>query len=359
MPRRFRFAAVSALIVVAATGLAACSDDKPDAASLLKDTFGPDHSVKSGKLDVKLVLDAKGLESIKGPVSLAVEGPFESQGEGKVPKVDLGLKIGGSGAAFTAGAITDGEAGWLEVQGTPFAVDATTFAQFKRQYEESAKDSGDGEGQTLKSLGIDPLRWLKNPKIAGTEDSGDAETYRVSAGIDVAAFLDDVNQLLSRAGNLGSGAAGVPEELSEAQRLAIAASVESAVLDVWVGKDDKTLRRLKIDIGIDVPKAIRKRAGGLSTGTLTFDLAIDDLNQPQTITPPENARPLSELQELIAGGGAGGGSSDATPDAAPTTTTPTAPPAETGTGGSEYLDCVNRAGSDVRELQECAELAGG
>src|SRR3954447_8542202 len=168
MARRFRFAAVLALTVAAATGVAACGDSEPDAASLLKDAFGPNHSVKSGDLAVKLALDAKGLKSINGPVALTLDGPFESQGKGQIPKVDLALKLSGSGSNFTAGATTDGNAGWLEVQGTPFAVDATTFANFKRQYEASAKKSSGG-GQNLKSLGVDPLRWLKDPKIAGTE----------------------------------------------------------------------------------------------------------------------------------------------------------------------------------------------
>src|SRR4051794_6842951 len=167
MARRFRFAAVLALSVATATGMAACGDSAPTAASLIKDAFGPNHSVNSGDLAVKLVLDAKGLKNIKGPVGLTLDGPFESQGKGKLPKVDLGLKINGSGANFSAGAITNGDAGWLEVQGTPFAVDATTFANFKRNYEASAAKSGNSGGQTLKSLGVDPLRWLKDPKIAG------------------------------------------------------------------------------------------------------------------------------------------------------------------------------------------------
>src|SRR6478672_5385476 len=308
MARRFRFVAGLALLVAATAGLTACGDSQPDAAGLLKDAFGPNHSVKSGNLDVKLVLDANGLKSLKGPVALSLAGPFESQGKGKVPKVDLGLKISGSGANFTAGAVSTGDAGWLEVQGTPFAVDATSWARFKQQYEASASKSK-GNGQTLSSLGVNPLRWLKDPKIAGTEQSGGADTYRVTASVDVSAFLDDVSTLLNKAGSLGSSAAGVPSKLTTAQRVAIASSVKDAGLQVWVGKDDKTLRRVKIDVDIDVPKAIRSRAGGLSTGTLTFDLAINDLNKPQTITPPENARPLSDLQQLIAAGGSSGGTS--------------------------------------------------
>src|SRR3954467_9866804 len=64
MARRFRFVAGLALLVAATAGLTACGDSKPDAASLLKDAFGSSHSVKSGKLDVKLVLDANGLKSL-------------------------------------------------------------------------------------------------------------------------------------------------------------------------------------------------------------------------------------------------------------------------------------------------------
>jgi hypothetical protein len=350
MARRFRFAAVSVL-VMAGTGLAACgsSDSTPDAASLLKDAFGPNHSVKSGNLGVQLVLDAKGLKNINGPVSLKLSGPFESQGKGKVPKLDLALTITGSGANFSAGAVTTSDKAWIKLQGTAFLVDDPTYAKFKQSYEQAASKSGN-QGQTLKSLGVDPLKWLQAPKVAGTEEAGGAETYRITSGVDVDAFLQDVSGLLGKAGKLGgSTTAALPSGLTPKQRQEIAASVKNAALQIWIGKDDKTLRRLKIDIDIDVPPAIRPRAGGLSTGTLAFDLQIADLNQPQTITAPQNARPLSDLKQLISGGATGGSQ---TPPA--TTTTPAAPSG----GGSKYLDCVNKAGTDVRAIQKCAALVG-
>lgn len=356
MPRRFRFAAIFALLVLSVVGLSACggggSGSDADAQSLLKATFGPDHSVKSGNLAVAFGLDAKGIKSITGPITLKLTGPFETEGKGKLPKLNLALSLSGSGTSFSAGAVSTGDKGWLLLQGQAYLVDDPTFQQFKTGYEQAAAKSGsNSSGPTFKSLGIDPLRWLKDPKVAGTEDAGGDDSYHITAGVDVGAFLDDISTLLGKAGSLSQGTR-VPSSLSAQQRKDIEAAVKNASLEVWTGKDDKTLRRLKLAIGIDVPEAIRGRAGGLSTGTLTFDLSINDLNQPQTIRAPKNARPLSELKSLISGGatGATGAGSGAT---APTTTTP-APSGQS----SKYLTCLSQAGSDVTKIQQCAAFVG-
>ena len=356
MPRRFRFFALLALLVASLTGLAACGGDDSssgDANELLKETFGPDQNVKSGNLAVVLGLDAKGLQGIEDPVSIKLNGPFETSGKGKLPKLDLALSLGGAGANFAAGVVTTGEKGWLELQGTAYEVDEATFAQFKKGYEDSAaKTEGDSDNPSFSSLGIDPLRWLKDPEVAGTETVGGAETHHITAGVDVAAFLKDVSTLLGKAGQLGQATADVPTSLTEQQRKDIEASVKDAGLEVWTGKDDKALRRIKLTIGIEVPEAVRPRAGGLTTGTLTFDLTISDLNEPQTIAEPKNARPLAELQGLI-GGGATGATGGAQP-AAPAAPSSGAPSGES----SEYLDCITAAGNDVAAIQKCATLAG-
>ena len=351
MPRRFRFAAIFALLALSVVGLAACgggSSSDADAQSLLKATFGPDHSVKSGKLDVALNLDAKGIKTLTGPISLKLSGPFQTTGKGKLPQVDLALELTGAGTSFSAGAVSTGDKGFLELQGQAFAVDDATFAKFKTGYEQAAAKSGSSSGNpSLASLGVDPLRWLKDPKVAGTEQAGGADSYHITAGVDVSAFLDDVSTLLGKAGSLSKGT-NVPSSLSDQQRKDIEASITDAKLDLWTGKDDKTLRRLKLDIGIDVPQAIRSRAGGLAGGRLTFDLTINALNEDQTITAPKNARPLADLKTLIAGGATGA-----------TGTTAPATPAPSASGqSSKYLTCLSKAGSDVAKIQQCATLVG-
>jgi hypothetical protein len=355
MPRRFRFAVLLALLVASVTGLAACGgDDKSqqDANALLKATFGPNQNIKSGNLALTLALDAKGLKSIQGPISLKLSGPFQSVGKGKLPQLDLTFALNGGGSSFQAGAVTTGDKAWLKLQGTTFLVDDATFNQFKLGYEQAAAKSKANGTPTFSSLGIDPLRWLKDAKVAGEESVGGAETEHITAGVDVAKFLDDVSTVLGKAGSLGQAAAGVPTKLTDQQRKDIEASVKSTALDVWTGKDDKALRRVKLVIGIDVPQAVRSRAGGLSTGTLSFDLTISDLNETQKISEPTNARPLSELKQLIAGGATGATGTTTTPQAT------TSPSASGGGSSDAYLQCVSAAGSDVAEIQKCATLAG-
>ena len=350
MPRRFRFVALLALLVGAAIGFSACGgEDDPDPQELLRATFGPDQKVESGKLDVRLAFEGQGLANLQGPISLELAGPFQTNGSGKLPSVDLTLTLAGGGTSFGAGAVTDGERGWITLQGTTYVVDDETFARFREGYEAEAGNSDEEDsGTSFASLGIDPLRWLRDPRVAGREDVGGTETHRITAGVDVAKFLEDVSELLGRAGELGQAAPNVPSQLTEQQRKDIEASVKDAVLDVWTGTDDRALRRLTLRIDIDVPAGVRKRAGGLTTGRLDFSLGISDLNEEQEIAEPADARPFSELQSLLTGGAPvqGGG----------TTTEPASPPA--ATGSTEYLDCIGAAGNDVAKIQECAALAG-
>ncbi len=173
----------------------------------------------------------------------------------------------------------------------------------------------------------------------------------MTAGLDVARFLDDVNRLLSKAGALGQQS-NLPSSLTDQQRQDIQRSVKSAKLDVWTGKDDKTLRRLRIDIDISVPGEVQKRAGGLKDGKLVFELTIADLNRPQTIKTPTNARPLADLTAALTQGSGSG--TQPTPAPSGTPTAPAAPGVS-----QQYLDCLQKAGSDISKVQKCAELLGG
>ncbi len=353
MPRAFRVLATLLPVVLASALLSACGGGSTSATDLLKETFGPNKPVRSGKLKLDLLFDATGLKTLKGPVSLKLNGPFASVGKGKLPKFDFALDVN-AGTSFAAGAISTGDKGFVKFGGQAYAVSTQLFTQFKNGYEQAAKRSG-GKSSTpsFASLGVDPRNWLTNAKNAGTEKVGGVDAYHITAGIDVGRFLTDVDKLLRKAGSLGQGQ--VPTSLSAQQRRDIEQSVKTTRLEVWTGKDDKTLRQLKIAIGFDVPANVRSRVGGLQRGTLRFDLLIDNLNQDQTIAAPASSRPLTDLTQALGGGAgsAGSGGTTTTPTAPPTTTTP-APSA----GSSKYLTCLQKAGSDVAAVQKCAALTG-
>src|SRR4051794_7693708 len=327
MPRFPRaFAAVLAL-VLSAIGLAACGGGGDESSQspqqLLQETFGANKPVKSGNLGLSLDVAAQGLQGVKGPVSLKLNGPFESQGKGTLPKFDLTLSLQTGATNFTAGAVSTGEKGFLKVQGKTYAVGDQLFNQFKQGYEKAASQSKTRSGGlSFKSLGVDPLAWLTDPKNAGTEDVGGTETYHVTAGVDISKFLEDVNSLLGKASSLGQG--NLPSGLTAQQRQAIERSVKSAKLDVWTGKDDKTLRRLRIELGISVPADLRKQANGLKTGVVAFDLKTKTPNEPQDNKDPRGGGPFWGPPAALGGplrGIWGGGGTAPTP--APTAPAPT------------------------------------
>lgn len=350
--------AALALTASAAFGLAACggesaSDQSPQ--ELLKDTFGPDHEIKSGKLDIALQLDLNGLDGLSDPVAIKLTGPFQSQGKDKLPKFDLALRLSSSGQSFSAGAVSTGEKGFIKLQGQAYDVGAQIFDQFEKGYAEAQKASKNDEGTTLSSLGVNPSNWLQNPRRAGEEKVGGADTVHVTAGIDVERFLRDVDTLLKKAGDLGvTGATGaeVPQGLTDKQRRDIASAVKSASLDVYPGADDKTLRRLKLQVVLDVPQAVRRSVGGLTDGTIGFDMTIGDLNEDQEIKSPSGARPLAELSQALGGllGGSGSGGSSSGSGSGSGNGSGSADGAQ-----SAYLQCVQAAGQDIAKVQDCAK----
>lgn len=370
MNARFRPLALLCVLLAAAGLLSACGGDDKSGQTpqeVLQETFGAGQSVKSGKLQLGLDLNLQGIEGLSGPIKVEVDGPFQSQGGDKLPDFDLDLELTAGGQTFQAGAVSTGEKGFLEIQGQAFDIGEQLYAQFRDGYkqaqEETEKDEGkddEKDGATFEALGIKPLNWVRNPTAAGEEEVGGAKTTHVRADVDVERFLADISRLLDRAEGLElEGAGKVPGGLSEEQRRQIAQAVRSARVDVWSGAEDRTLRRLRLSVDLDVPQAARKSIGGLERGTIAFTFGFADLNEDQEIEAPRNARPFAELQQALGGalgdpGTGGSGSAGGSGPSGGATTTPDGP-----AGGAKapkaYLDCLSAAGSDIAKIQGCAQ----
>ncbi|HVE67542.1 MAG TPA: hypothetical protein VNB64_03070, partial [Solirubrobacteraceae bacterium] len=288
--RPSRFVAVVLVACLAPLGLTACGGSGEDVDKVLKDTFTGDHRVASGKVELSLSVKTEGGQPAGGPIELKLTGPLQNQGERDLPKFDFDLALSASGQSFRAGAVSTGDAGFLKFQGQAYSVPEDVFKQFKDGYARSrAEREGSKENPSFASLGVNPQTWLKDPKDEGEEKVGGTDTIHISAGVDVPKLLDDVNQILARAGRLGGAQAQqLPQQLTPQQRKAVQDAIEDVSFDVYTGKDDKTLRRMTIDMKFKIPEAQRQAAQGLQGGELTFDLVLNDLNKPQTINPPAN-----------------------------------------------------------------------
>jgi hypothetical protein len=356
--RRFLLLFALPLLVAGCGGSSGGGD--ASTSQLLKDTFSGGKTVKSGKLDVSLGFEAKGLPTLTGPVALKLSGPFQSEGAGKLPKFDFDLALAAGGQTVQAGAVSLGDNGFLKFGGRAYTVDKALFDQFKTGYEKSqAQAKGKDAGPSFSALGVDPARWLKDARKVGKADVGGTSTFHITSGVDVPRFLADVNKLLSKAKNLGgSTTQSVPQGLSPTVQSIIERSVKSAQVDVYTGESDHTLRRLALNVSLVVPKDAQKSAGGLKSGELRFDLQIADLNSDQTIKAPANPRPLSDLQQAL-GVLQGGGSTSAGTSTTPSTTTPQTTTTPSAGAPKAYLDCVQKAGTDIAKVQQCAGLLNG
>ena len=344
------------VLLASALGLAACGgDDAEDAdpAAVLKETFGEGKEVDSGRLDLSLRINAKGIEQLNGPVTVALRGPFQSQGGNQLPQFDFEAEINAGGQAFRAGAVSTGDKGFLRFQDQAYSVPDELYKQFKDGYAKTAKcneEQGDKQGNTtFQALGIDPRRWLKEPRNEGIQAVGGTDTIHIASGVDVPRFLEDVNRVLGRTDLQQDDPcaeeeqAGQPKEdpasrqLTAEQRKKIADAIKDARVDVWSGKDDRILRRINVDLRVE--SADRKQSGDVR-----LDLTIGGLNEKQQVKAPTDTKPLEELLAQFGGqvpnlGGGGGESGGGG-----------------GSSGGTYEECVAEAGGNVRALQECADL---
>jgi hypothetical protein len=346
MLRTFRALSLLALTVLAAVLTACGTAGSSNVADTLDKAFST--PIKSAKINLDVTLNLDGIKQLNGPVKLSVQGPYESGGSKTIPKVDWDIAASAAGQNFSAGFISTGDNAWVAFQGQDYEVGKAAITKVNSQIKQAA-----GNKKGLSQFGIDARKWLKDAKDEGSEKVAGVDTNHVSAALDVSAFLDDVNQLVQKAG--GSVAAGsTAPQLSPAEKKKIEEVVKNPRFDVYVGKADNVIRRLSADLSFNVPSAKQAQLGGLKSGTLSFSIEFADVGKPQTITTPTSAKPLSELTSQLGGlgsllgasGSSGSGSSGSSGSGGPTAAALT-----------KYSQCLQKADpSKPAALQKCADL---
>jgi hypothetical protein len=348
MPRTFRTLLVLAL-ALAASILAACGGgSSSDVKSTLDKAFST--PIKSARIDLEVTLALDGVKSLNGPVKLSVQGPYETGGNQTIPKANWDIAASASGQNFSAGFISTGDNAWVGFQGQNYEVGTQAVAQINQQIKQAA---GKNKNKGLSQFGIDPRNWLKDAKDEGTDKVAGVDTNHVSAALDVGRFLDDLNAVVKKAG----GTTGAAAQITPQQKKEVQDVVKNPRFDVYVGKSDNVIRRLSADLSFTVPANKQTQLGGLKSGTLSFSIEFADVGKPQTITPPQNAKPLSELTTQLGGlggvlGGATGSSGSGSSGSGSSGSSGPSPKAL-----QAYSKCLQKANpSKPAELQKCANL---
>ncbi len=305
-----RLPALIAAIVLSAA-LAACGGGgSTSAQSLLNQTFKSHAPIESGRIQLSVSFSSVGAIRalpVKGPLSLRLEGPFQSIAAGQLPHFALQAELQ-SGGLLTAPGHTlrvgatsiDGQL-FIELGGTPFRAPATTVQALQQGYTQASRAaSSAASSSTFATLGVDPGEWLTNPTVVGSSDVSGAGTVHIVAGLNTARFLADAGKLAGAGGSLGLGAAGQGTgSFAAGEVSALERSVRSARVDVYIGASDHLLRALSLRVEVLTTPAARAALGGLRSGTLTLSLQFAELNQPQTIAPPSNPQSISQLLPVL------------------------------------------------------------
>ncbi len=101
----------------------------------------------------------------------------------------------------------------------------------------------------------------------------------------------NVDQIVSDLQKIAQQTPGGPSQtLTPAQLDQVKSAIKDASVDVYSGTDDHLLRKLSLSLSIAPPAG-----SGVSSVKVDFSVTISDVNQPQTITAPSGAKPISGL----------------------------------------------------------------
>lgn len=277
------------LLAVTALLLAGCGGggDEEGAREILRKGFGA--SIGTANVSVELTANLEGIPQQQGPVKVKLAGPYRSNGEGRLPDVDLDVVISGGGQTFSMALLSTGERAFVVFGGTPYEVSTATVKRL----------NGAGGQGGVGGLGISPIDWLAGLSDEGEATVNDVATRHVRADVDVEKALRDLNGLVEKTSPPGRP----PPTLDDEQIESIDDVIDDPKLDVYVGRDDDKIRRFSLDLAFEVPEQSRRRLNGLRSGTVTLDVELTEVGQPQRIEEPESSRPMRELDKLLGGRG--------------------------------------------------------
>jgi hypothetical protein len=257
--------------------------------------------IDSGDIDLSLGLDASGPEG--GKIDVALSGPFQSLGNGELPKLDLSAtangSVGGDKVDFDGGLVLLPNSAYVSYEGVDYEVDPSTFSFIEATLNEAQREAGAETGSAGAAACQEEFGKLKVADFlegGANEGSADVEgttTTKVSGDLDVSGAIDAVLEVVETpACRTQLAAAGPLPSRGEVEKAKdqLKSSVKDAHVDVFVGEDD-IVRQLSAQMTIE-PKNSGK---GPKKVEVDLDLKLTGVNEEQKIAAPDNAKPLSKL----------------------------------------------------------------
>jgi hypothetical protein len=215
-------------------------------------------------------------------VRFDLSGAFERGAANEVPEFEVDGRIVIAKQKIEGGFVSLGDKAYFTQGDTGWRLPAVIWDPVAQSV------AGGGKGEQAPGLQLHPETWVRDVKSEGTENVAGVETEHVSAAVDPAAVINDIDQALQ-----GTGA-------NVLNRRQATRAVKRAEFDVWVGTEDHILRRLTGAVVIS------------RVGRLGVDVRLTDVNEPQQIKAPAHIRAgapggvFGAFAEGLVGGVSGG-----------------------------------------------------
>ncbi len=286
------------LLIAFAAALSACgsgsgSDDPQsvvDEATL--------QGIESGKIAMAVKAEVQGKKG--GNLDISLSGPFQSEEEAETPDLELSFSVNGKidneKIDREGGFTLLGNKAFVDYEGTDYEVDSTTFNFVKSMIkEQSGKDkSGDTSACQDAAGDFELKNFVENLKDEGSADVGGTETTKISADLNgsnaVEAFSELIEDPACSAQLESAGSMLSPAELDEVKST-IKDSLKSAHVELYIG-DDHIIRRVVAKATVEPPADSKASAERVD---LDVDLTLTEVNEDQTISAPDQTKPLSDL----------------------------------------------------------------
>jgi hypothetical protein len=372
---RFLYAlAAAAALLAMAVALTACGggSDKSDESPQAIVSEATLQGIDSGNLDLSLNVKAEGKEG--GNLDVSLSGPFQGEAKGKLPQLDMTAKvhgsINGSDVDFDGGLVLLPNSAYVNYEGTEYEVDPTTFSFVESAIKQQAAQGG-GEGESAATSECQEAAgklkvadFIENGSNEGSADVGGTGTTKVSGDLNTSGAIDSLLEVIeSPACEAQIAAAGPLPSKSEIDQAKseVKGAVKSAHVDVYVG-DDNIVRRIAAQLKIE-PK---EGGSGPKSVEIGLDLQLTEVNEEQTISAPQNAKPLNdlflklgvnpiELLGLLSGEGGGASIGNLLEGLGEAAGNGSSGGNGSGGGQQAYLKCLQEARSPV-DLQKCTQL---
>ncbi len=308
MSRQMRSKAVVVLLGVAVT-LAACggggdsdsaggAGDDPAAQNaaaekLIAQAVAANPQARSARIDATIDLEIEGVARFAGTTEITAAGVYNLPEQASVPDLDVDVGLVLDDRAIGGALVLAGGKGFVKLGSTGYRLPD----EISQKIVAPAPAARNGLTKTAAMFFINPQDWQRDAQLVGEERIAGESTQHITAELRPDRVFADMARLTRLLTLLRvTQAVGLPTEITAKMQAALVRSVKVARGEVWIGTEDRVLRKATLEGRIEVAPRDREVLGGVTGATLDAVVDVSEVGDPHEVSAPTQLGSYSALQ---------------------------------------------------------------